>query len=46
MLEMGGTENIIPNANTLEEWLQVYYQFYTQEQEKKFGVIGIYLRGI
>jgi len=34
-------ENILPNAKSDEEAINVYYSFYTPEEEKKFWVIAI-----
>ena len=34
-------EKIIPNAKNEEEAVNVYYKFYTKEQEKEFGVVAI-----
>lgn len=43
MIEMWWIENIVPNATNIHEAENVYYQFYTKEQEKEHGVIGIYI---
>ena len=39
-------EKIIPNAKNEEEAVNVYYKFYTKEQEKEFGVVAIELEKI
>lgn len=41
MLEQEGVENVIPNVETVDEAVEVYYQFYTSDQEKEFGVISL-----
>ena len=41
MLEQEGVAKVIPDAKSVEEAVQVYYKFYTPEQEKEFGVVGI-----
>ncbi len=30
------SENIIPDKNNIDDAVNVYYQFYTKEQEKEF----------
>ena len=44
MLESEGVANMIPDAHTVDEALQVYYQFYTPEQEREFGVVALRLK--
>ena len=44
MIETEGIENIIPDKKTIEEWVKVYYKFYSKEMEKKFWVIWIFLK--
>lgn len=41
MIEIEGLENVIPDKNTIEEALDVYYKFYTKEDELTYGVVGI-----
>lgn len=41
MIEFCSIEKIIPDAKTLDEAINVYYKFYTKEQEKEFWVIAI-----
>lgn len=41
MIEIEGVKNVIPDKETLEEATEVYYKFYTKEQEKEFGVCAI-----
>jgi ASC-1-like (ASCH) protein len=44
MLEKEGIENVIPDKKTLDEAEEVYYNFYTKEQEEEFGVVAIGIR--
>ena len=41
MIDKEGINNVIPDKETIESARQVYYQFYTPEQERKFGVVAI-----
>lgn len=41
MIETEGLKNVIPNVETVEQAVQVYYGFYTPEQEKEFGVVAL-----
>lgn len=41
MIENEGVENVIPDKKTVNEAVEVYYSFYTQKDEKKFGVCAI-----
>ncbi len=41
MIEQTGLENVIPDKNTIEEALEIYYKFYTKEDELTYGVVGI-----
>ena len=44
MIIMEGVKNVIPDAKTLEEAVNAYYKFFTQEDEKKLGVCAIKLQ--
>jgi ASC-1-like (ASCH) protein len=44
MIEKEGIENIIPDKNNIDEAVDVYYKFYTKEQEDKFGVVAIKIK--
>ncbi len=44
MLSKEGVNNVVPNKNTVEEAVKVYYNFYTKEQEKEFGVLAIKIK--
>lgn len=39
-------KNVIPDKKTIEEAVNVYYKFYTKEQEKEFWVIAIQISKI
>lgn len=41
MIESEGLKNVIPNVETVDAAVQVYYKFYTPEQEKEFGVVAL-----
>ncbi len=41
MIEKEGVENVIPNKNDINDAVDVYYKFYTKEQEQEFGVVAI-----
>ena len=44
MLSNEGVNNVVPNKDTVEEAVKVYYNFYTKKQEKKFGVLAIKIK--
>ncbi len=44
MLSKEGVHNVVPNKDTVEEAVEVYYGFYTKEQESKFGVLAIKIK--
>jgi ASC-1-like (ASCH) protein len=37
-------KNVIPDKNTTKEAEAVYYKFYTNKQEKEFGIIAIRMK--
>jgi len=41
MILKEGIKNVIPDKEVIEEAVNIYYQFYTTEQEKKFGVVAL-----
>jgi ASC-1-like (ASCH) protein len=43
MIETFWKESIIPDAKTNEEAHQVYYRFYTPEDEEKYGVLAVHI---
>jgi len=44
MIKREGIENVIPDKNNIEDAVNVYYRFYTKEQENKFGVVAIKIK--
>jgi ASC-1-like (ASCH) protein len=44
MLIVEGIKNVIPDAQDLESAINVYYEFYTKEEELKFGVAAIHFK--
>lgn len=40
-LEAEGLTGTLPGVDTMEEGLAVYYKYYTEEDEKKYGVIAM-----
>lgn len=43
MLIFEGLKNVLPGVLTLEEAVKVYYQFYSPQDEQKYGVAAICL---
>jgi len=41
MIQNEGIENVVPDKNTIDEAVEVYYRFYTKEQEEEFGALAI-----
>ena len=41
MLRTEGLEKVLPNIADLEQGEAIYYQFFSPEQEKEFGVLAI-----
>ena len=41
-----GLKKTLPNINTLEEGVNVYYKFYTKEDEEKYGILAITIKKI
>ncbi|MFA6353317.1 MAG: ASCH domain-containing protein [Candidatus Paceibacterota bacterium] len=44
MIEKEGIVNVIPEKNSIDEAVDVYYIFYTKEQENEFGVVAIKIK--
>jgi len=44
MIEGEGVENVVPDKENIKDVVNVYYKFYTKEQEKEFGVIAIQIK--
>lgn len=41
MIVAEGLKNVIPDKETIEEAVQVYYQFFTKEDEERYGVVAL-----
>lgn len=41
MLEKEGFENVLFGVKSIEEGVKVYWKFYLEEKEKKYGVVVI-----
>lgn len=41
MLECEGLSKCLPIVNNINDGVNVYYQYYTEEDEKMYGVLGI-----
>lgn len=41
MIEKEGLKNVIPDKKTIEDAVDIYRKFYTEEDELKYGVVGI-----
>jgi len=41
MVEAEGVENVVPDKKEKEEATNVYYKFFTKEQEREIGVVAI-----
>ena len=41
MLEKEDFKKILPDIETIEEGLEVYRKFYTEEQEREFSALAI-----
>ncbi|HDH45360.1 MAG TPA: ASCH domain-containing protein [Thermococcus sp.] len=46
MLEREGIERVLPGVHNIEEGVRIYRQFYTEEEEKKYGVVAIEIEPI
>ena len=44
MIEKEGLSNVLPDKNNIKEATNVYYEFYTKEQEKEYGVLAIKIK--
>ncbi len=41
-LSQEGLKRTLPNVRTIEEGVQIYRQYYTEEQESLYGIIAIH----
>lgn len=46
MIRAEGVKKVIPDKETIEEAAQVYYQFFTKEDERNYGVVAIQITPI
>jgi ASC-1-like (ASCH) protein len=46
MIENEGVKNVIPDKKNINDAVNIYYKFYTPEQEKEFGVAAIRIKQI
>jgi len=46
MFEHEIIKKLLPNANTIEEGIEIYQKFYTNEQQQKFGIVAIEFKRI
>ncbi|MFH1661847.1 MAG: ASCH domain-containing protein [Candidatus Falkowbacteria bacterium] len=44
MIEKEGVANVMPDKNNIQDAVSAYYEFYTKEQEKEFGVVAIKIK--
>jgi len=44
MIEKEGIKNVLPDKDNIEEAVDVYYRFFTKEQEEEFGVVAIKIK--
>ncbi len=43
-LTQEGLRKTLPNINTIQQGCDIYYKFYTKEQEKEFGILAIEIK--
>lgn len=43
-LSQEGLKRTLPNVKTIEEGCDIYYKYYTREQEKEFKILAIYIK--
>ena len=43
-LTQEGLKRTLPNIQTIDDGKNIYYQFYTPEQEKQYGILVIYIK--
>jgi ASC-1-like (ASCH) protein len=41
MVKAEGVKNVVPDKKELEEAANVYYNFFTKEQEREYGVVAM-----
>ncbi len=45
-LSQEGLKRTLPNIKTIKEGCDIYYKYYTKEQEKEFKILAIYVKVI
>ncbi len=45
-LSQEGLKRTLPNIKTIEEGCNIYYKYYTREQEKEYKILAIYIKKI
>ncbi len=45
-LTLEGLKRTLPNIKTIEEGCNIYYKYYTKEQEKEYKILAIYIKVI
>jgi ASC-1-like (ASCH) protein len=43
-LSQEGLARTLPGIKTIKEGIDIYYKYYTPEQEKEFGILEIYVK--
>ena len=46
MLKTEWISKVLPNITNIEDWLKVYYSFYTKEQEELYWVLALYFEKV
>ena len=45
-LSLEGLKRTLPNIKTINDGINIYHQFYSKENEMKYGVLAIYMKKI
>jgi ASC-1-like (ASCH) protein len=45
-LSQEGLKRTLPNIKTIEEGCNIYYKYYTKEQEREYKILAIYIKKI
>ncbi len=45
-LSQEGLKRTLPNINSIEDGVNIYYKYYTKEQEREYKVLAIYIKVI
>ena len=45
-LSMEGLHRTLPNTKTINDGVNIYRQFYSEENEKRFGILAIHIKKI